>query len=254
MKQRLSLPLIAAIVAALIVGMLMLSYLLSTNFYGTGSEPPPLSAPSAQEDDGTLGAQAVTGVVITPENVQAVIAVLARAPGYTQTVSSTLYYNGTSSTQTVNQYVLGDVCRTDVLHAGGAVAECYLRAGESFYAWENGSTSVFRGAAGDFSADSMAMLPDWQTVTALPAESITAAESAAVDGEPTLCVSTEQGSKTAEYEISAISGLLRAARYYTDGELTREIRVSGVSMDEPDRARFTLPSGTSVLAEETAEP
>ncbi len=248
-KNAPSAPMVAAIAAGLIVGMLVLSYLLSSGFYSGGSEPPPLPAPAPEDGiaDGTAGLQSIEGVAITPQNVQAVVAVLDRSPQYTQTVTNTLYYDGKSSSQTAVQYVSGDVCRTDVLR-GGMISESYLRADGSFYAWQPGSGSTyFRGAAGDFSADSMAMLPDWQTVTALPPGSIVSAGSEVVSGEPVLLVTTAMEGRAVEYDISAISGLLTGARYYEDGELVRELRITGISTDEPDASHFTLPDGASVL-------
>lgn len=244
-----SAPMAAAIAAGLIVGMLVLSYLLSSGFYGAGSEPPPLPAPAPEDGmgDSTEGLQGIEGVVITPQNVQAVIEALERAAQYTQTVTSTLYYDGKSSSQTAAQYVREGACRTDLLR-GGVISESWLRAGGNFYAWQpGGGSSYFRGAAGDFSADSMAMLPDWQTVTALPPGSITAAGSEVVGGEPVLLVTTAVESRTAEYEISTITGLLNAARYYEAGELIREVQVTGISSEEPDASHFILPDGTSVL-------
>lgn len=247
-----SAPLAAAIAAGLIVGMLVLSYLLSSGFYGAGSEPPPLPAPAPEDglEDGAAGLQKIAGIAITPQNVQAVVAALERAGQYTQTVTSTLYYDGKSSSQTAAQYVRDGVCRTDALR-GGVISESWLRADGHFYAWQpGGGSSYFRGAAGDFSADSMAMLPDWQTVTELPQESIRSVELPTVNGEPTLRVETETDGRSVVYEISTITGLLNAAAYYQDGELTREIRVSNISTETPDASHFTLPDGTSTLPAE----
>lgn len=247
-----STPMAAAIAAGLIVGMLVLSYLLSSGFYSGGSEPPPLpvSTPEDSMADGTAGLQGMEGVVITPRNVQAVIKALERTDHYTQTVTNILYYDGRSSSQTVTQYVRADACRTDVLR-GGVLSESYLRAGDHFYAWQPGSgRTYFRGAAGDFSTDSMAMLPDWQTVAELPAETITSAGLEIVDGEPVLLVTAVTEERTSEYVISAVTGLLSAAQYYTNGEMTREIRVAGISSEEPELSHFLLPDGTSVLPAE----
>ncbi|MCI8879886.1 hypothetical protein D3Z52_03105 [Clostridiaceae bacterium] len=251
MKKNLlpSAPLAAAIAAALIVGMLILSYLVSSGFYGAGNEPPPLPAATPEDGaaDGADGLQEISGIEITPANVQAVIGALERASHYTQSVTNTLYYDGKSSIQTVTQYMRDGVCRTDVVR-GGTVSESCLRAGDSFYAWQPGASgTVFRGAAGDFTADSMAMLPDWQTVTLLPPEAIVSASSVTANGEPVLLVTSSEGARVVEYEISTITGLLTSARWYDGDELTRELRVTIVSTDEPDASHFTLPDGTSVL-------
>lgn len=254
-KFTLSAPLVASAVAAMIVGTLFLSYILSSGFHGANDEPPPLSATTTDSDltDGADRLQSAEQIEITPQNIRQVVEALSRVQNYTQTVANTLYYDGQSSTQTVTQYVRGDLCRTDVLR-GGSVSESYLRAGDDFYAWQPGSSSCFHGAAGDFSPDSMAMLPNWQTVVSLPQESILSAGSTVVDGEPTLLVTTEQDGRRAEYELSSISGLLTAARFYetADGdseaaEPIRKLKVTNVSMDEPDASRFTLPDGTVLL-------
>ncbi len=249
MKRKLEAPVVAAVLAALIVAMLFLSYLVSSGFYGAKSEPPPLSAPTgdAGAADGAADLYRIEGVEITRQNVQQVIKVLARSEGYSQTVTNTLYYDDESSTQNVVQYVRGVACRTDVLR-GGSVAESYLRDAENFYAWQPGSgSSYFRGAAGDFTADSMAMLPNWQTVASLPAEEITSAGSVISGGEPVLLVTAESAERRVEYEISTVSGLLVAARYYEGSELSRDLRVTGISMEQPEDAHFTLPDGTSIL-------
>ena len=247
-KKFLTAPMAAAVVAAIIVGTLFLSYLISSGFRRANNEPPPLSAPTTESGatGGTDRLQSVETVEITTENVQQVIEALSRAQNYTQTVTSTLYYEGESSTQTVTQYVRGDLCRTDLLR-GGSVTESCLRSGTDFYAWQTGSSSYFHGAAGDFSPDSMAMLPDWQTVVSLPQEAIVSTETAVTNGEPTLFVTTEQNGRRIEYEISTISGLLTAAHYYESGEHIRDLLVTNVSMDEPDASRFTLPDGTALL-------
>ncbi len=250
MKQKFSpnAPLAAAVVAAMIVGMLFLSYFLSSGFYSAKDGPPPLSAPTTEADEtGETGElYGVEGIEITPQNVQQVIEALARAGSYSQTVNSTLYYDGQSSTQVVAQYVRGDICRTDVMR-GGSAAESWLRAGDDIYAWQPGGSGYFHGAAGDFSDDSMAMLPDWQTVTALPLEAVVSAATVISGGEPILLVTANSGERRAEYEISTISGLLHAARIYEGDTLIREIRVTGISMEEPDDFRFVLPDGTSLL-------
>lgn len=247
-KKFMTTPMAAAIVAAIIVGTLFLSYFISSGFRSANDEPPPLSAPTTESDTmgGTNQLKSVETIEITTENVQQVIKVLSRAQNYTQTITNTLYYEGESSTQTVIQYVRGDLCRTDVLR-DGSVAESYLRSGENFYAWQTGSSSYFYGAAGDFSTDSMAMLPNWQTVVSLPQEAIVSTETAVTNGEPTLFVTTEQNGRRIEYEISTISGLLTAAHYYESEERIRDLFVTNVSMDEPDASRFTLPDGTSLL-------
>ena len=251
MKQKFTLdaPVLAAVLAALIVAMLFLSYLVSSGFYGAKSEPPPLSAPTGDDGaaDGAAELYRIEGIEITRQNVQQVIKVLARSESYSQTVTNTLYYDEESSTQTVVQYVRGDICRTDVMR-GGSVAESCLRAGGNFYAWQSGGgSSYFQGAAGDFSADSMAMLPDWQTVASLPAEEIRSAGSLISGGEPVLLVAAERAGRSTEYEISTVSGLLTAARYYEGDTLIRELHVTGISMEPPEDAHFTLPDGTSVL-------
>lgn len=248
-KKFLTTPMAAAVAAAIIVGTLFLSYFISSGFRGANDKPPPLSAPTTESNtiNGTNQLQSVETIEITTENVQDVIEALSRVQNYTQTVTSTLYYEGESSTQTVTQYVRGNLCRTDVLR-GGSIAESYLRSGEDFYAWQTGSSGYFHGAAGDFSPDSMAMLPNWQTVVSLPRESIVSASISVPNGEPTLFVSTEQNGRRIEYEISSVSGLLTAACYYENDERIRSLSITNVSMDEPDASHFTLPDGTALLS------
>ena len=251
--KKLSTPMIASIGAAALVLVLFLSFLFSSGLLherkggiqlpGSGED-----APVAGTEGSVMTAQDVADVEITAENAQKVIASLKRPSDYVCQIANTLYFTGGSSTLTCTRYARGDAVRTDTLDAAGEVSSTLLRDADVVYAWNAGDTQAFKGAQGPFTDDADAMLPTYEDVLA-SGVMLTAASRENLENDPCIRVKFDQGGYHCVYDISASSGLLKAASFYSGQTLTRQVTVSALRTDTPGANFFNLPDGTSVLGE-----
>ena len=251
--KNLSPPMIAAIGAAVLVALLALSYVLSsglTHRRDTGIILPDDSAdaPVVSQGSQMLTAQSVADVEISTDNAQAVIASLTRPETYSCTIENTLYYDGGSSVLRCRRYARDGLVRTDTLGDAGAVQSTLLRDGDTAYAWNAGDSTAYQGAWGDFTDDMAAMLPTYEDVLADGVQLLDAARQD-VAFEPCIMVSFEQGGYRCVYYVSAASGLLRTASFYSGETLTRQVTVSNLQTETPGEQLFALPDGTSLLGE-----
>lgn len=255
--KNLSTPMLAAIGAAVLVGLLFLSYLLSSGalhrrdtgiVLQSGTENTPTVSSGSQ----LLTAQSVADVTIGPDNAQKVIASLTRPQAYSCTIENTLYYDGGSSTLRCHRYMREDIVRTDRLTEAGAIQSTLVHAGDTAYAWENGSTTFYQGTWGDFSDDAAAMLPTYEDVLDENVV-VTSAGRQTIENEPCIMVEFEQGGYRCVYSVSAASGLLKKALFYDGDQLVRQVVVSNLKTEQPDEKLFALPNGEKLLGEETQD-
>ncbi|HIV97313.1 MAG TPA: hypothetical protein H9745_06945 [Candidatus Agathobaculum stercoravium] len=251
--KNISAPMLAAIGAGVLVGLLFLSYVLSSGLLharDTGITLPDGSAdtPVVSQGSHMLTAQSVADVEIGTYNAQSVIASLTRPTTYSCSIENTLYYTGGSSALRCRRYAREGVVRTDTLTASGSVQSILIRDGETAYAWNTGDRTVYQGAWGDFSDDAAAMLPTYEDVLGEGVALISAGRQD-VDFEPCIMVEFEQGGYRCVYYVSAATGLLKTASFYSGDTLTRQVTVSNLQTDTPDEALFTLPDGTKLLGE-----
>lgn len=248
-----SAPLAASIGAGALILLLFLSYLFSSGLLhdrgGIDLSAAEQDAPVIETGGQVLTAQSVSNVTITAQNAQSVIASLSRPTHYSFAVSNTLYYTGGSAVQRCRRYAREDAVRTDVVSETDAVTSTLLRAGDEVYAWNAGESVPYHGVWGDFRDDAAAMLPSYEDVLA---DGVTVTDAARIDvaDEPCIRVVFEQGGYRCVYDVSAVSGLLRAAAFYSGETLVRQIEVTELLTDQPDAAYFALPNGTSVLGDE----
>ena len=245
---------LAAIGAGLFVALLALAYLFASGMLhetDTGIVLPEntQNTPIVNVGGQLMTAQSVADVEIGLENARGVIESLARPREYSCKIRNTLYYTGGSSALECRQYVHGDAVRTDTLSVSGALQSTLLRQGDTVYAWDTGDNTPHEGSWGDFSNDAAAMLPTYEDTLAEGVQ-LTDAGREDVEGEPCIRVSFEQGGYRCVYYISAASGLLKTARFYSGETLTREVTVSELKIEPPDEELFSLPDGRSVLGEE----
>lgn len=251
--KKLSTPLIASIGAAVLVFVLFLSYLFSSGLLharGTGIVLPEASehAPVVSAGSQLLTAQSVADVEIGIDNAQKVIASLVRPAEYSYKVENTLHFAGGSSSLYCRRYTKRGMTRIDTLNASGSVQSTLLRGDENAYAWNAGENNAFEGKWGDFSDDAAAMLPTYEDVLGTDIQ-ISDAGKQDVDFEPCIRVQFEQGGYRCVYYISAASGLLKTASFYSGDMLVRQVTVSELKTEPPDEALFALPNGDSVLGE-----
>lgn len=241
--------LIAAMCAFVMVITLVLSFVLSSNFFQNDESAIVLPS-QINSDDTELGetvdfaaenARKIAQVEITPDNVQQVIASLSRPDSYSCLVSNTLYWDGGSSTLQCKQYVRQTASRVEQLRSSGEVDFVVLQYNGSIYAWDAGSSTYYSGQAGSFTPAQAAMLPTYETVCALPAEQIQQADLLDVSGQPMVRVVAWQDGRTAEYMISTVTGLLYRAVFTEEGVQTQSIQTSVLSLTQQKDNLFTLP-------------
>ena len=244
-------PMMAAAGAGALVLLIGLSILLSsgwthgkdTGIILPGSEG---DSPGVSTGSTLLTGQSVADVEITTGNAQTVIATLSRPASYRCKVSNTIYYQDGSATLNCRRYALAGVLRTDTVDADDKVRSTLLRKGSTVYAWNEGDSSAYQGAAGDFSDDAAAMLPTYEDVLAENV-TLTAAGRENIGYEPCITVTFEQGGYRCVYAVSTVSGLLRQASFYDGDTLARRVDVSDVSTETQDSSLFALPDGTALL-------
>lgn len=195
-----------------------------------------------------------TNASITVDNVQQVIASMSRPEAYTASVTNTLYWSGSWETIYAMQYVRDGVCLTGYFDTEGNVERYQAIKGDQYYAWRNGGTVQYTGAAGVVSADDMSMIPTYETVVQEEKDSILAAGERTVNGEACIyvTVSDSQTGYSLTYWVSAVSGLLVQADYNRGTELVRSVVIDNIQQEEPSEGFFLLPDGTSLLADDTA--
>ncbi len=249
--------LIAALCAAVMVGMLVLSFILSSNLFQDDEisriELPFQNingAPSEQTMDiAKENLRRMEHITITPENVQAVIAVLSRPPAYTMEVTNTLYWKGGSRDLRCRQYVRGGAYRTNTLDEAGEVKQVSLQYAGNFYAWDAGSKAYYSGRAGALTTDETAMLPNYETVCKLAPQQIVEAGLVEIDGQPMIRVLANEGTRTAVYVVSTATGLLYRAEFSSGGARTQTVQTMLVELTAPEHL-FRLPGETEPIFEE----
>ena len=122
------------------------------------------------------------------------------------------------------------------------------RQGETVYAWNAGDNAAYQGKWGDFTDDAAAMLPTYEDVLGEGIELISAGRQD-LDFEPCIMVEFMQDGYRCVYYVSAATGLMKAASFYSGDTLTRQVTVSNLQTDTLDESLFTLPDGTSLLGE-----
>ena len=132
----------------------------------------------------------------------------------------------------------------------GAVQSTLLRAGDTAYTWENGSTTFYKGTWGEFSDDSAAMLPTYEDVLD-EGVVLSSAGRQDIDNEPCIMVEFEQEGYRCVYYVSAASGLLKKAAFYQSETLVRQVVVSNLKTEQPEETLFVLPNGQKLLGENT---
>lgn len=248
-----SAPLAASIGAGLLLLLLFLSYLFSS---GLLNERDGIMLSTIDENEtalmpigSALTAQSVADVTITAQNARNVIASLSRPAHYSCKVENALHYSGGSSMQRTRCYVRDGVVRIDTVSENDEVQSSIIHAGDDVYAWEATDNMPYHGAWGDFSDEAAAMMPSYADVLA---DGIVVSEASRVDidDEPCIRVIFEQGGYRCAYAVSAVSGLLREASFYSGDTLVRQTVVSELSTVQPEESIFTLPYGRSLLGEE----
>lgn len=241
--------LIGALCAFAMIVTLGLSFILSSNLFQDGKST--LVLPSDTEQQGMIDEQTedfaqqneskIAQITVDPSNVQAVIALLSRPSSYSCSVTNTLYWDGGAGTLQCRQYARDGAYRVETLNGDGVITQVQLQYDGKIYAWDAGSSTYYSGQAGSFSPGEAAMLPTYETVCELPADQIQEAELTELSGQPMIRVTAVQDGRTAEYIVSAVTGLLYSASFSQEGTRTQFIQTSVLSLERPADNLFTLP-------------
>lgn len=187
-------------------------------------------------------------VEVTPETVQNVIASLSRSTSYYRECTIETFWDETDSTMiSVQVWVDNDWSHVRHTMPSGLIRHDLIGNGSVHY-WYEGESSWLTAPAGESSADLAQHLPTYETVLALPAESIISAGYELKGELP--CIYVETSSLAAGYAqrywISVDSGLLVAAETLMEDRLT--YRMSALTpiqtLVTADENIFSLPNGT----------
>lgn len=247
--------LIGAICAFAMIVTLGLSFILSSNLFQDGESALVLPEDIGQqsttdeqnEDFAQLNESKIAQITVDRNNVQAVIASLSRPAAYSCSVTNTLYWEGGAGTLQCRQYARDGAYRVETLDRDGVITQVQLQYDGKIYAWDAGSSTYYSGQAGSFSPGEAAMLPTYETVCQLPAEQIEQAELTELSGQPMIRVTAVQDGRTAEYIVSAVTGLLYSASFSQNGTRTQFVQTSVLSLDRPADNLFTLPGQTHTI-------
>lgn len=197
----------------------------------------------------------LTNTSITTENVQQVVASLARPKAYSATVTNTLHWGGTWDDIDATQYVRNGITLIAYYNAENVQERYEVVEDDVYYSWRRDGTAQYSASTGSLNSDDMSMIPTYENVIALNQNDIVDAGVRTVNGESCIFVTVNdtQNGYEVTYWISTVSGLLIQADYTRDGQLARSVVVSDIVREIPAAALYVLPDGTSLLPDVTEE-
>lgn len=231
----------------IVVGALLLVVLLVAQYMLRDRSTITLPAPPAESDSSDSGSntEALNVLRITPETVQAAVATLSRPVAYQRSQSVVLYWYGGKSTTTAQVAVKGGMTRIDMTLPDGSI--CHTLLNEDRYAvWYDDDKDWTILRPDQISPDALQRMPTYETVLALPTDSIVRAEYCQVSGVYCIYILTapDADGYTASYWISVQSGLLYAAERQFNGSIVYRFSATEPDKDAPDEALFLLPDGS----------
>lgn len=245
----------AVLALAVMLAVLMLGGSLTRTAHITlpSSDPPRDLAAG----DGDASSGALTVVEITPETVQDAVASLSRPESYGRSMTIEYLWNGGSGVHELYTIVRGAWTRVDRGLPGGQTRISITNGQETYiwYGYDQGA-EVLCLPAGDISADAEQSIPTYEDILDLPAEAIAFADYRPLDALTCIYVETAEDAAgyTTRYWVSVENGLLVRAERLLGEETVYRMTSLYVDQTEYDASRFTLPDGTVLLDEDTAEP
>ena len=187
-------------------------------------------------------------VEVTPQTVQDVIATLARSDSYYRESTVETFWEGGSSSISVQVWVNNGWTHSRQVLPSGTVRHD-LVGKDILYYWYEGSTQWQSAPADGQSADLSQRLPTYERVLALDPKSITAAGYELRGEVPCVYVEvlSELSGGLERYWVSVDHGLLVAAEAEQDGALTYRM-TAYAPLPCPSDASFSLPDGTAPQA------
>lgn len=210
--------------------------------------PEPEQIQSGQSAPGEEVFHSLLRVEVTPDTVQNVIASLARSSSYYREVTVETFWDSGSSAAEVQIWVDGEWTHVRQTLPSGLIRHDLIGEEQIFY-WYDGEAVWCTAPASDTSADLAQRLPTYETVLALPVDSISDAGYEVKEGIP--CIYVEVHGSVAGYQerywISVDSGLLAAAETIIE-QNDVVYRMSALnpiqSLPVSEKGLFSLPDGT----------
>jgi hypothetical protein len=205
-----------------------------------------LPSPAPTQGGGEGAAPGLSAVEVTADNVQDVIAAIARPDAYSRDIMVESFWSGGNSVHNLSVSVSAGATALRVM-SGGAEKNIVITP-ERAYIWYSGEDAVFETSASGAAADEYQMIPTYEDILRLPRSAIRDAGYAGGDGAELYVryVSGALGYET-RCRVSASLGLLTYAEIYDGGTPIYRMTAGECRAGEPDARVFTLPGGTDVL-------
>ena len=208
--------------------------------------PPPLPSGSAfgpSAPGPAFAGASYTPLIVDARNIQALLATVERPGAYRLTVECVSYWPGGEESVTHDVARRGGLTRIET-RRGDLLAENRVYTPGLTYVWTGSALLYHWVSHEDAGAEELSGIPAWETVAALPPESVLFAEYLSLPGERCLRVLTGEAVYSGEYILSLETGLLvKAAFTGADGQLAYAYTALPPELGDPGDERFTLPDG-----------
>lgn len=186
----------------------------------------------------------VSQALVDSTNVQAVINTLERPTGYELSALVKYYYDETSVNFTSWIWSNGDVQRGMVSDSSGKVEKNILLTTTNVYIWGEGSNVYYRGRRDQITIEDEVRMPTYESVLALPSESIKEAKTTEHEGRLCIYLQSEYSNEiTRDWYIDIANALLIACDTKENGKLIYSMRCASLKVGEQNEELFALPSG-----------
>ena len=186
-------------------------------------ETPPVVLPTevpeqdGDSNNGSDNADALQELIVTRENVKAVIASLKRADSYHRVLNCESFWNGGSKAEQIEVWVRGDSVKMLVPSAENT--KNILIINDELYIWDEGSRDVYSGKASIRDVDEYQRLVTYEDILGIPDKQIS--EAGYVDYNGTYCIyavyTDELLGYTHRVYVSVVDGLVMGDETF-DGE------------------------------------
>ncbi|SHH92308.1 hypothetical protein SAMN02745823_01450 [Sporobacter termitidis DSM 10068] len=204
---------------------------------------------------GSPAATGLSSVSVTEDNVQAVIATMARRGSYTRSVKVENFNAEGKAVSNIDVAVLDGATAMKINGSGSA--KYIVLAGGRLYVWYDGDKEYYSGPADALGqaqsvADQFQMIATYEDILKLDKSSIQDASFTTYGGEN--CIYVEYVTELPGYAtiwkcyISVQTGLLADAEQYEGETLVYRMTTSAYDPAEPDASAFNLPDGKNAFS------
>lgn len=238
-------------VMVVIIGLFVGIYWSSQSF---GGDPHEIMLPGEVETVSTETAQYASlneeleKIEINADNVQKIIASMARPENYSCKTEIKLFYSGGEMLMKNEHFVMEGYQKTEQQNELGVVEKHIISGKGTVFIWKPGEKQYYRSNIGEITADDMRVVPTYEDIADYPKSSIVDAGYAVLNGQN--CIMVEAVDQDTGYEetyyISLDSGLLVEADKKHQGEEVYSMKMSDLVLGGVSESVFLLPN--NVLA------